>query len=254
MIGLRAAFTLIELLVVVAIIAILASLLLPSLGAVRAKGKSIKCSCNLRQLGAAGAMYACDFKDFWPMLYDGSHGASLIYMNTPFIELYSGKPIPPYNSSLVNGQGTDYTVTTAMACPEVSGKFLVSGGGMMETIRGTLTHAFAGYSMSGQGFADAYGTANTFSSQSAYLLPKISKPSAKLVHLDTGLNGAGCWWISAYYASQALVVDTRVDYRHNGSSNTLFFDGHVSQMRSSGLVFTSRAGLADDPWDAYDLK
>jgi len=252
MIRLRSRFTLIELLVVVAIIAILASLLLPSLGAVRAKGKSIKCSCNLRQLGAAGAMYACDFKDFWPMLYDGSNANSLIYSNSCFIELYSGKPIPPYNSAFVNGLGTDYVVTMAMVCPEVSGKFLASGGGMMETVRGTLTHAFAGYSMSGQGFDDAYGA--FFSKKSAYLLPKIAKPSAKLVHLDTGLNGAGCWWVGANYASQALTADTRVDYRHNGSSNTLFFDGHVSQMRSSGLLFPSRTGLLDDPWDSYDLK
>lgn len=44
-------FTLIELLVVISIIAVLAALLIPVLGNVRAQGDAVKCSSNLRQLG-----------------------------------------------------------------------------------------------------------------------------------------------------------------------------------------------------------
>jgi prepilin-type N-terminal cleavage/methylation domain-containing protein len=53
----REAFTLVELLVVVAIIAILAALLLPSLARSKESARRIKCVGNLRQLGIAAQMY-----------------------------------------------------------------------------------------------------------------------------------------------------------------------------------------------------
>lgn len=62
----RHAFTLIELLVVVAIISVLAAMLLPAIGLVRASAQAATCASNLRQVGLALNGYAADAEGLLP--------------------------------------------------------------------------------------------------------------------------------------------------------------------------------------------
>lgn len=62
----KSGFTLIELLVVIAIIALLLSILIPSLGKAKDRTRTILCRSNLRQYGLAMKMYLDDNKAYFP--------------------------------------------------------------------------------------------------------------------------------------------------------------------------------------------
>ncbi len=65
----RPAFTLIELLVVVAILALLISILLPSLSRARAQAKATKCGSNLSSVGKAIHTYLSENRGVFPLSY-----------------------------------------------------------------------------------------------------------------------------------------------------------------------------------------
>jgi prepilin-type N-terminal cleavage/methylation domain-containing protein/prepilin-type processing-associated H-X9-DG protein len=101
----RRAFTLVELLVVIGIIAVLTSLLLPTLGRARESARRTACLSNLRQVHAVFYLYASENRDLVPLGYR--------------------KGIKQYNSMVYSGMSMKYCffgvlyLDGRMAQPEV---------------------------------------------------------------------------------------------------------------------------------------
>ena len=123
--GTRLGFTLVELLVVIGIIALLISILLPSLNRAREAANRIKCGSNMRQIGQAMRQYAIDDLrggNFPRTEYNGGAGPDTIALEIGSAPtgLAAGTPAGGTAPNLGNADadmykvvgGTDYTPGT----------------------------------------------------------------------------------------------------------------------------------------------
>ena len=97
----KRAFTLIELLVVIAIIALLISILLPSLASARETGRQIVCSNNQRQIYTTILSYCLDFKEY-------HHGKRQNY-GARFLRINTGGAYEPNNLRMLRPYLPNFT-------------------------------------------------------------------------------------------------------------------------------------------------
>lgn len=123
------AFTLIELLVVIAIIALLVSILLPSLNTARDLAKDAVCKTNMRQIGLLAYLYMQDNDGiFRTVAWDSSglwgkhnHDAGERLCKVGDIQNSYGNYFP-FNMKLGTMEGT-WEYQSLFACPSTSGVF-----------------------------------------------------------------------------------------------------------------------------------
>jgi prepilin-type N-terminal cleavage/methylation domain-containing protein/prepilin-type processing-associated H-X9-DG protein len=131
----RHAFTLVELLVVIGIIAVLISILLPSLNAARRSAQTVKCAANLRQIGQMVLIYTNNNKGVLPYGYwNGTRGAG-----------YDGSKAGDWTTLLAgtmdpkNGTTYDDAKAYSIDNPGARGVFLCPTA-QLGTAGGLLTH------------------------------------------------------------------------------------------------------------------
>ena len=99
----RPAFTLIELLVVISIIALLVSILLPSLARARASAKKVMCMTQMHQMGLGVYTYAADYNDFVPPMdpwYRDNYGMEVDILHLHNTRYGFGHLIPDYLAAI----------------------------------------------------------------------------------------------------------------------------------------------------------
>lgn len=205
----RPAFTLIELLVVVAIIAILASLLLPALGRAREFARARQCTSNLKQIAVAVYSYA-DNQNNGKIVrsYNGTDVWNMILMQTG--EIQGQLPTGPYYIS---------ASATVFVCPSSANAADCYSWGTSDTPRWkALTYALN---------LDPTGQGNNAGWES---LAKITNPSVKILLIEE--NNYWSWYDrcdSDPSGSRKLL------HKHNNAVNVLFVDGHVEGVQQMSI-------------------
>jgi prepilin-type N-terminal cleavage/methylation domain-containing protein/prepilin-type processing-associated H-X9-DG protein len=233
--NLKSGFTLIELLVVVAIIAVLVSLLLPALGAARAKGQQTSCASRLHQSGMAMHMYANDYQDYIFLYSSWSPG---VYEMSWTMVLFNDT----YGTMLKDKAGLYLSDANAAVCPtQLPNKFDSKNyvyGVNLDTDTPEIPLTAKVVSVNG-------GT------PSYYLrsLTKTATPDRAILLGDSvrahPAEPASYGWQffvlnfdPKLYSSQGYYWG--VHTRHRGQANLLFMDGH---MEGGGLSWMKRFGI-----------
>lgn len=240
----RFRFTLIELLIVIAIIALLAGMLMPALNKARESGKKASCTGNLKQLGSAAVLYSADYDGWMAACARGwcCKQGTWVAKNASQqrVDLRTAGLITQYANSL-----------NVKCCPSVA-SMAIAQLGPQEATPEIATESSAGdcrgggYGMNTMfGFRNGENGKNCVSGYTKVRATAILNPSKAVMLSDTIVQQTskeGVFQVYPYYLQPrngtevfgvgALASNAATQhFRHNGTANVAWADGHVSPER-----------------------
>ncbi|HEX7861462.1 MAG TPA: prepilin-type N-terminal cleavage/methylation domain-containing protein [Verrucomicrobiae bacterium] len=247
----RCGFTLIELLVVSAIIAILASLLLPSLARAKRTADLAVCKNNLRQIGLGLRMYIGDHHNF-PLV-----SAAWNVHWTDLLEPYTGAKWPVQTA---NAQFTEIPRPSIYHCPgyaRISGHYLRAAA--LSGFSGSYAYNVAGIGGPdlplGLGYGDTASTAPSQFYRTPLAENLVRNPSDMIAFGDSPLTlfPASTKALGVPLLEQGITTSTysalvpgtpfaktALSKRHYPNWNILFVDGHVESGKARAFFDHSR--------------
>jgi prepilin-type N-terminal cleavage/methylation domain-containing protein/prepilin-type processing-associated H-X9-DG protein len=210
---LRAAgFTLIELMVVVAIIAILASILLPAIARSKEKGRQISCLNNMRQIGIAFRLYHGDADDVFP-----APGSKQRYGPQPedWIWWQYGRNIT--NSSIA--RYLDGFNPKIFTCPADRDAFDLQGKGPLPDSPYRYSYSLTSHDLQEERNIGMASIITVERKVYPYRASMILKPSEKIMLTEESRETVN--------DPRFVPKDDKLTDRHNGRCNALFADGHI---------------------------
>jgi prepilin-type processing-associated H-X9-DG protein/prepilin-type N-terminal cleavage/methylation domain-containing protein len=226
------AFTLVELLVVVAVIAILAALLLPSLARAKAQAKAIECENSLRQLNLACLLYVDEWEDAFPNNYGYAQIEYLVSINryVNWVNNIMSWELDTDNIDtallLKGGLGPYLGGAPALhRCPsDLALSDLQKGAGWKNRVRSTSMNAQIGN-------AGTFSTGGTNSNNPGYVqffrMTQIPDPSSTFLFIEEHPDSIN----DGYFLNRldSFEWNDLPASHHSGGANISFADGHVEK-------------------------